>query len=161
MCLEEQVTKERKMRVVVQRVINSHVEVDGKTIGSIGKGFMLLIGVEVNDTTEDADYIVNKVSGLRIFEDDAGKMNLSIQESKGEILAISQFTLLADSRHGRRPSFINAELPEKANNLYEYTCDKFKQNGIHVEKGSFGADMKVHLINDGPVTILLDSKKLF
>lgn len=148
------------MRAVVQRVSESHVDVDGKTVGSIGKGFMLLIGVELNDDKSDADYIVAKVSGLRIFEDQNEKMNLSILDIGGEILAISQFTLLADSRHGRRPSFINAELPDKANVLYEYTCDRLKENGIVVQKGIFGADMKVSLINDGPVTILLDSKKI-
>lgn len=149
------------MRAVVQRVLNSSVSVDGKVVGAIHKGYMLLIGVEVNDNTNDADYIVNKIVGLRIFEDENGKMNLAINDIDGEILAISQFTLLADSRHGRRPSFINAELPDKANELYEYVCAKFRENGLHVEKGIFGADMKVALVNDGPVTILLDSKKIF
>lgn len=149
------------MRAVVQRVLSSSVTVNGDIVGNIEKGYMLLVGVECGDSQADADYIVNKVVGLRIFEDDNGKMNLSILDVLGSILAISQFTLLADSRHGRRPSFINAELPDKANKLYEYVCTKFEENGIHVERGVFGADMKVSLINDGPVTILLDSRKVF
>lgn len=149
------------MRVVVQRVSEASVKVDNELLGAIQKGYMLLLGVEKDDTEKDIEYIANKIIGLRVFTDENDKMNLSLQDVNGEILAISQFTLLGDARHGRRPSFINAELPEKANALYEYCCTLFENQGIKVQKGRFGADMKVMLINDGPVTILLDSKKVF
>ena len=149
------------MRLVVQRVLESSVKVDGEVVGSIGKGFMVLVGVEENDTPDDVRYCVEKTAGLRIFEDDAGKMNRSILDEGGEILAISQFTLHGDARHGRRPSFITAARPELAVPMYEAYCKGLRDKGIHVETGIFQADMKVSLINDGPVTLLLDSRRLF
>ncbi len=149
------------MRLVVQRVLESSVSVDGKVVGSVGKGYMVLVGVEENDTVDDVRYCVEKTAGLRIFEDDAGKMNLSIQDVGGEILAISQFTLHGDARHGRRPSFITAARPELAVPMYEAYCKGLRDKGIHVETGIFQADMKVSLINDGPVTLLLDSRRIF
>lgn len=149
------------MRLVVQRVLESSVSVDGKVVGAIGKGYMVLVGVEVGDTQDDVRYCVEKTAGLRIFEDDAGKMNRSIQDVGGEILAISQFTLHGDARHGRRPSFITAARPELAVPMYEAYCKGLRDKGIHVETGIFQADMKVSLINDGPVTLLLDSRRVF
>lgn len=149
------------MRLVVQRVLESSVSVDGKVVGAIGKGYMVLVGVEDKDTPDDVRYCVEKTAGLRIFEDDAGKMNLSIQDVGGEILAISQFTLHGDARHGRRPSFITAARPELAVPMYEAYCKGLRDKGIHVETGIFQADMKVSLINDGPVTLLLDSRRTF
>ena len=149
------------MRLVVQRVLESSVSVDGNVVGSIGKGFMVLVGVEDHDTLDDVRYCVEKTAGLRIFEDDAGKMNRSIQDVGGEILAISQFTLHGDARHGRRPSFITAARPELAVPMYEAYCKGLREKGVHVETGIFQADMKVSLINDGPVTLLLDSRRLF
>lgn len=149
------------MRLVVQRVLESSVSVDGKVVGAIGKGYMVLVGVEDKDTPDDVRYCVEKTAGLRIFEDDAGKMNLSIQDVGGEILAISQFTLHGDARHGRRPSFITAARPELAVPMYEAYCKGLRDKGIHVETGIFQADMKVSLINDGPVTLLLDSRRIF
>lgn len=149
------------MRLVVQRVLESSVSVDGKVVGAIGKGYMVLVGVEDKDTPDDVRYCVEKTAGLRIFEDDAGKMNLSIQDVGGEILAISQFTLHGDARHGRRPSFITAARPELAVPMYEAYCKGLRDKGIHVETGIFQADMKVSLINDGPVTLLLDSRRVF
>ncbi|MBR3382278.1 MAG: D-tyrosyl-tRNA(Tyr) deacylase [Clostridia bacterium] len=148
------------MRAVIQRVSRASVEIDGETVGSIGKGFLVLLGVHSTDVIADADYIIKKVSGLRVFEDADGKMNLSLKQAGGEILLISQFTLFGDVRHGNRPSFIEAALPERAVPLYEYTVDRFRAD-FKVETGRFGADMKVSLVNDGPVTIMLDSKKLF
>lgn len=149
------------MRAVIQRVLESSVRVDGQVVGEIGKGVMVLLGVEEGDTEKEAQYIADKVIGLRIFEDEEGKMNHSLQEVGGELLAISQFTLLGDARKGRRPSYSNAARPEEANRLYEFFVEKVKATGIKVEKGVFQADMKVSLINDGPVTILLDSQKVF
>ena len=149
------------MRLVVQRVLESSVSVDGEVVGAIGKGYMVLVGVEDKDTPDDVRYCVEKTAGLRIFEDDAGKMNLSIQDVGGEILAISQFTLHGDARHGRRPSFITAARPELAVPMYEAYCKGLRDKGIHVETGIFQADMKVSLINDGPVTLLLDSRRIF
>ena len=149
------------MRLVVQRVLESSVSVDGNVVGSIGKGFMVLVGVEDHDTLDDVRYCVEKTAGLRIFEDDAGKMNRSIQDVGGEILAISQFTLHGDARHGRRPSFITAARPELAVPMYEAYCKGLREKCVHVETGIFQADMKVSLINDGPVTLLLDSRRLF
>lgn len=149
------------MRLVVQRVLESSVSVDGEVVGAIGKGYMVLVGVEVGDTQDDVRYCVEKTAGLRIFEDDAGKMNRSIQDVGGEILAISQFTLHGDARHGRRPSFITAARPELAVPMYEAYCKGLRDKGIHVETGIFQADMKVSLINDGPVTLLLDSRRIF
>lgn len=129
-------------------------------MGSIGKGFLVLLGVHVSDTEKDADLIIKKISGLRVFEDEAGKMNLSLGEVGGELMIVSQFTLYGDARHGNRPSFIEAALPEKAIPLYEYTVAALSQK-FTVATGVFGADMQVSLTNDGPVTILLDSKKQF
>ena len=148
------------MRAVVQRVSSASVRVDGNTIGSVGKGYMVLLGVMDTDTEADASYIVEKLLGLRIFEDQDDKMNLSITDVGGEILLISQFTLLGDARKGRRPSFIKAARPETAIPLYELTVSKLRES-VNVATGEFGADMKVELINDGPVTILLDSGRLF
>ena len=149
------------MRLVIQRVLNSSVTVDGNEVGKIGPGFMVLCGVEDGDTQEDVKYCVYKTVNLRIFEDDAGKMNRSILDVGGEILAISQFTLQGDVRHGRRPSFIKAARPETAVPLYDAYCEGIRANGVHVETGIFQADMKVSLINDGPVTLLIDSRKVF
>lgn len=149
------------MRLVVQRVLESSVRVDGKLVGQIGQGFMVLCGVEDGDTVDDVKYCVDKTVNLRVFEDDAGKMNRSILDAGGEILAISQFTLHGDVRHGRRPSFIRAARPETAVPLYEAYCEGLRGAGIHVETGIFQADMKVSLINDGPVTLLIDSRKVF
>ena len=149
------------MRAVVQRVTSSDVTVDGKITGSIEKGFMVLTGVEDGDTEKDAAYIADKVTGLRVFEDEDEKMNLSIKDVGGSILAVSQFTLLGDVRKGKRPSFIKAARPEEANALYRSFVDMVKQEGIEVQEGIFQADMLVRIYNDGPVTILLDSRKLF
>ena len=129
-------------------------------MGSIGKGFLVLLGVHTSDDRTDADYIVKKLSGLRVFEDPEGKMNLSAKDAGGEFLVVSQFTLYGDARHGNRPSFIEAALPDKAIPLYEYVVGELKKS-FRVETGEFGADMQVSLVNDGPVTIMLDSKKLF
>lgn len=149
------------MRAVVQRVKKSSVTVDEKITGEIGKGLMVLIGVEDGDTEKDADYIADKVCGLRIFEDEQGKMNLSVEDIKGEVLAVSQFTLLADARKGRRPSFIKAAAPDEANALYRKVIEKIESRNINVEEGVFQAEMMVEIHNDGPVTILLDSGKMF
>ena len=148
------------MRAVVQRVLSAEVAVGGVAVGSIGKGFLVLLGVHVSDEMTDADYIVKKLSGLRVFEDEQGKMNLSLKDAGGELLVVSQFTLYGDARHGNRPSFIEAALPDKAVPLYEYVVEKLRES-FRVETGVFGAEMKVSLVNDGPVTILLDSKKQF
>lgn len=149
------------MRAVIQRVKGSSVAIDGQTVGQCGHGLMVLIGVENGDTDRDLAYIADKVPNLRIFEDENGKMNLSLMDMGGQILAISQFTLLGDARGGRRPSFTAAARPDTAVPLYEALVEKWRGMGIHVETGVFGADMQVSLINDGPVTILLDSHKLF
>ena len=148
------------MRCVVQRVTEAAVRIDGEVVGQAGKGFLLLIGVEAGDTAEDMDYIARKVPNLRIFEDEDGKMNRSLLDVGGDILAVSQFTLLGDARGGRRPSFITAARPEMADPMYEALVERGRGEGIHVETGRFGADMKVSLVNDGPVTILLDSRKI-
>lgn len=149
------------MKAVLQRVINSSVAIEGEVKGSINQGFMILLGVVKGDTKEDADKLVKKIPNLRVFEDKNGKMNLSCLDVNGEILVISQFTLCADCSHGRRPSFINSAPPNEANALYEYFTEKLRKSGVSmVETGVFGADMKVSLINDGPVTIILDSKEL-
>lgn len=144
------------MKLVVQRVKNAKVEVEGETVGSIEKGFLVLLGVTHTDTKETADYLVKKLCNLRVFEDENGKMNLSIRDVKGKLLIVSQFTLYADCTGGNRPSFVNAAKPDMANELYEYFCEKCKENGIEVQKGIFGEDMKVSLLNDGPVTIILE-----
>ena len=149
------------MRAVVQRVTDADVSVENQVKGSIGRGFVVLLGVEEGDNETDADYIAEKVSGLRVFDDSEGKMNLSVADIGGEILSVSQFTLLADARKGRRPSFIRAAQPEEANRLYEYFNEKVREKGVTVAEGVFRADMLVRINNDGPVTILLDSRKLF
>ena len=144
------------MKLVVQRVKNAKVEVDEKTVGSINQGFLVLLGVTHTDTKAEADYLVKKLCNLRVFEDENGKMNLGLKDVEGELLIVSQFTLYADCSQGNRPSFINAAKPDVANELYEYFCEKCKEQNIKVEKGIFGADMKVSLLNDGPVTIILE-----
>ncbi len=149
------------MRCVVQRVTEASVAVDGEVIGRCARGFMVLIGVHADDTERDLRYMAEKVPKLRVFEDDAGKMNLSLKDVGGGMLAISQFTLYGDARGGNRPSFITAARPEKANPMYEQLVEAWRAQGIHVETGRFGADMKVSLVNDGPVTILMDSSKAF
>lgn len=149
------------MRAVVQRVTDADVSVDSKITGRIGKGFVILLGVEDGDSEADADYLVEKITGLRVFEDSEGKMNLSMMDVGGELLSVSQFTLLADARKGRRPSFVKAARPEEANRLYIYFNEKVREKGIGVAEGVFQAEMLVRINNDGPVTILLDSRKLF
>ena len=149
------------MRAVVQRVTDADVSVDNKITGSIGKGYVVLLGVEDGDTEADADYMVEKITGLRVFEDNEGKMNLSMMDIGGELLSVSQFTLLADARKGGRPSFVKAARPDEANRLYRYFNEKVREKGIKVGEGVFQAEMLVRINNDGPVTILLDSKKLF
>ena len=149
------------MRAVVQRVTSSSVTVNGEVKGSIGNGLMVLLGVETDDGQKDLDYMVEKVSGLRIFDDENGVMNLSVLDVGGGILSISQFTLLGDVRHGKRPSWIRAERPETANEMYMRFNEGLRARGIHVEEGVFQAEMSVNIVNDGPVTILLDSRKLF
>jgi len=144
------------MKLVVQRVKNAKIEVEGKTVGSIEKGFLVLLGVTHTDTKEQVDYLVKKLCNLRIFEDENEKMNLSLKDVEGELLIVSQFTLYADCTGGNRPSFVNAAKPDIAEPLYEYFCTECEKNGIHVEKGIFGAEMKVSLLNDGPVTIVME-----
>ena len=145
------------MKIVVQRVKNAKVEVDGNVVGKIDKGFLVLLGVTHNDTKENADYLVKKLCKLRVFTDEDGKMNLDIKKVNGKLLIVSQFTLYANCSDGNRPSFIEAAKPKQAEDLYEYFCNKCKEEyGIDVEKGIFGADMKVSLLNDGPVTIIIE-----
>lgn len=146
------------MKAVIQRVLESSVSVDGVTVGESGRGYMILLGVMKGDTDEQARLLARKTAALRIFEDENGKMNLSILETGGDVLAVSQFTLCADYKKGNRPSFTLSETPDEAKRLYDLFCDELKANGIgRVEKGVFGADMKVSLINDGPVTICFDT----
>ena len=145
----------------MQRVKEASVTVAGETVGKIGPGYMVLIGVSVEDTEKDVRYLADKVPNLRIFEDAEDKMNLSLKDVGGEILAVSQFTLYGDARGGRRPSFIAAARPEAANELYEQLVASWREQGIHVETGRFRTHMEVGLVNDGPVTILLDSTKGF
>jgi D-aminoacyl-tRNA deacylase len=147
------------MRAVLQRVSKADVSVEGRIIGSIGRGFVVLLGVAKDDTDKDAAYLADKTIGLRVFADDAGRMNLALQQVGGELLVISQFTLLADTESGRRPSFIRAAAPEEAKRLYEHFLSLVRNGGVKVETGEFGAMMAVSLINDGPVTIVLDSRK--
>lgn len=151
------------MRIVIQRVLESNVSVDGKTIGNIGKGILVLFGVGKEDTDKDLEYIYEKIINTRLFEDDFGKMNLSIQDVKGDILLVSQFTLYGDIRKGRRPSFSNSASGDVGETYYEKLIQKLNssENIGKVETGKFGADMKVSLINDGPVTLLLDSNRSF
>lgn len=148
------------MKIVIQRVKESSVSIDGQIKGSIQKGYMTLVGFCESDTKAIVDKMIDKMIGLRIFEDDQGKMNLSLTDVQGAILSISQFTLYADCRKGRRPGFTDAAKPDTAIPLYDYYNQKIQDSGIHVETGVFGADMKVSLINDGPVTILLDSQDI-
>lgn len=146
------------MRAVVQRVTSSKVSVDGKIVGEIGKGFNVLLGVVEGDTDEQAILLAGKIARLRVFEDENGKMNLSVNDVGGEILAISQFTLCADCKKGNRPSFTLSAAPDEANRLYELFCSELSANGVrNVKKGIFGADMAVDIANDGPVTIMLDT----
>ncbi len=149
------------MRAVIQRVSRAQVSVGEELVGKIGRGMLVLLGVSKTDTEADADYLAAKVAGLRIFEDENGKMNLSLSEKGGEVLAVSQFTLHGDVRRGKRPSFDEAAPPQRANELYEHFVRRIREVGIHCETGRFQAMMQVELINDGPVTILLDSKRVF
>ncbi len=150
----------KKLKIVLQRVLSAKVEVEGKTVGEIGKGYLLLLGVSNEDTKEIADKMIEKVAKLRIFEDSEGKTNLNIDAVEGEVLVVSQFTLYADCRKGNRPSFINAGAPQLAEELYEYVLVRCRELFKNTECGIFGADMKVSLVNDGPFTILLDSKEI-
>jgi D-aminoacyl-tRNA deacylase len=149
------------MRAVIQRVSRAQVTVESEITGAIGLGLLVLLGVSTADTEADADYLADKTAGLRIFEDSEGKMNLSVADVHGAILAVSQFTLYGDARKGRRPSFDAAARPEQAKKLYEYFVEKIRAAGLPCETGRFQAEMKVELVNDGPVTILLDSTKAF
>lgn len=149
------------MRGVIQRVTEASVTIDGVKISEIGRGLLLLLGVTDTDTEKDADYLVDKTVNARIFTDPEGKMNLSLKDVGGSLLVVSQFTLYGDARHGRRPSFIRAAKGEISEPLYELVCEKFRAQGITVQTGRFGADMQVALVNDGPVTLLLESDKSF
>ena len=149
------------MRAVVQRVSSASVTVNDEITGQIGRGLLVLLGIGEGDTETDVIYLAGKVAGLRVFEDEAGKMNLTLADVSGAVLAVSQFTLFGDCRKGRRPSFIAAARPEKANPLYEAFVAELQGQGIAVETGRFQAQMDVSLVNDGPVTLLLDSQKLF
>jgi D-tyrosyl-tRNA(Tyr) deacylase len=143
--------------MVIQRVTQASVTVDDQVIGSIGQGIAVLLGVAKGDTEKEADYLANKLVNLRIFEDEAGKMNLSLQDIGGELLVVSQFTLLGDCRKGRRPGFSNAAPPEEADRLYQYVVEQLREKGFHVETGQFQATMLVNIHNDGPVTFVIDS----
>ncbi len=149
------------MRLVVQRVTRASVTVEKEVVGKIGRGYMVLVGAEVGDTEADARLCADKLAGLRVFVDDEGKMNRSVADVGGEILLVSQFTLLGDARHGRRPSFIAAARPEEAEPLLVTMKAMLEEKGLHVETGRFRAHMDVELVNDGPVTILIDSRKVF
>lgn len=147
------------MKAVIQRVKHAAVTVDGETVGKVGEGYMILVGVQDGDTDADAELLARKTAGLRVFTDENDKMNRSILDIGGEVLAISQFTLCADVKKGNRPSFVKAAAPEEANRLYELFCDELLKNGVKkVEKGVFGAHMEVELLNNGPVTILYDTE---
>lgn len=148
------------MRAVVQRVLEANLKVDGKLISEIGKGYVVFLGIKVGDSEKELEKIAAKISKLRVFEDENGKMNLGIKEVQGEILLVSQFTLYGDCKGCNRPSFIQAERPEKANELYEKMKILLENENISVKTGVFGADMKIMVQNDGPVTILIDSEKL-
>lgn len=145
------------MKIVIQRVANATVKIEEKTVGEIQKGFLVLVGIKQGDTKEQADILVKKLCNLRVFEDENNKMNLSIKDINGKLLIVSQFTLYADCKKGNRPSFIEAERPEIAESLYEYFKQKCMEEGIEVQSGIFGADMKVSLLNDGPVTIIIEA----
>lgn len=144
------------MKIVIQRVKEAEVTVEGKSVGKIGKGFLVLLGVTHGDTKENADYLVKKLCKLRVFSDENDKMNLALKDVNGELLIVSQFTLYADCSGGNRPSFTESAKPDEANALYEYFCEECAKNNIKVEKGIFGANMQVSLINDGPVTIIIE-----
>ncbi|MBH1959989.1 MAG: D-tyrosyl-tRNA(Tyr) deacylase [Flavobacteriia bacterium] len=146
------------MKAVIQRVSEASVKVDGKAVGEIGNGLLLLIGIDETDEKTDAEWLVQKILNLRIFGDDEGKLNRSVLDISGQILCISQFTLIADYKKGNRPSFIKAAKPDKAVPLFEYFKEEISRSGLKTESGIFGADMKVSLLNDGPVTIVMDSK---
>ena len=146
------------MKIVVQRVSQASVKVSGEIVGEISQGLLLLVGIEENDEKEDSEWLSKKILDLRIFSDEDGKMNRSVKDINGEILCVSQFTLIADYKKGNRPSFIKAAKPEKAVPLFEYFKELIKSLGLKTESGIFGADMKVNLLNDGPVTIVMDSK---
>ena len=149
------------MKVILQRCSRAEVRIDGTMVGSIGKGFLLLVGIAHDDTKAQADLLARKVAYMRVFEDENGKMNLALKEVNGEVLSISQFTLYADCKKGNRPSFVRAARPETAEPLYRYFNDCLRTGyGLHVETGRFGADMKVDFVNDGPVTVILDSGEL-
>ena len=150
-----------RMRAVVQRVSQAKVTVDNAVVGAIGLGLLVLLGVGRSDTTASADYMVEKLLGLRIFEDEQGKMNLSVREIGGAVLLVSQFTLFGDVRRGKRPSFDEAARPEQARSLYEYVVTKIREQGVECSTGEFQAMMEVSLVNDGPVTILIESEKAF
>lgn len=143
------------MKAVIQRVLSAKLDADGSLVSEIGRGYVIFLGVGKGDTESDADYYIKKIPPLRIFEDENGKINKSIKEVSGEILLVSQFTLYADASHGNRPSFIEAESPEKAKELYLYVAEGLKKTGIEVKLGVFGADMKIEQVNDGPFTLLL------
>lgn len=147
------------MRVLLQRAKDASVTVDGEIIGSIAKGYVLLVGITHEDSEKDAAYLAKKIAGLRIYEDEEGKMNRSIEEVEGAILSVSQFTLYGNVQKGRRPSFIDAARPEQAEPLWEYFNEQLRNEGLHVETGQFGAMMDVQLTNDGPVTLLVESPK--
>ena len=144
------------MRALLQRVSSAAVRVDGRIVGEIDRGFCILLGVTHADTNKEADWLANKIAGIRLFEDDAGKMNLGLEDIGGELLVISQFTLYGDARKGRRPSFINASRPEHSEPMYEYFVEKLREAGFKVATGQFGGDMKVEINNDGPVTLMLE-----
>lgn len=146
------------MRVLLQRVANASVSVDEECIGQINQGYLLLVGVKDTDTNEDIDYLVRKITNLRIFADDEGKTNLSLKDIDGDILSVSQFTLYADTKKGNRPSFVKAGKPDFASEMYDKFNEELRQAGNHVETGSFGADMQVNLLNDGPFTIFFDTE---
>ena len=146
------------MKAVVQRVLNANLKVDGVLISEIGFGYVIFLGVGREDTEKDGDYMIKKIPSLRICEDENEKINLNIVDAGGEILLVSQFTLYADTSHGNRPSFINAQSPEEANRLYEYVLEGLRKQGLTVKKGVFGADMKINQTNDGPFTVMLESR---
>ena len=146
------------MKIVIQRVTEANVKVEGKIVGEITKGLLLLIGIDEEDEKTDADWLVQKILNLRIFGDEEGKLNLSVTDISGEIICISQFTLIADYKKGNRPSFIKAAKADKAIPLFEYFKNEIAKSGLKTESGIFGADMKISLLNDGPVTIVMDSK---
>ena len=145
------------MKAVVQRVLSASVEVEGKIVGQSDRGLLLLVGVSTTDTKKDAEFLAEKCCGLRIFEDENGKMNLPLSSVDGGILAVSNFTIYGDCHHGKRPSFIEAAAPDKANELYEYFVSLCREKGVHTETGIFRAEMKVSLVNDGPITLIVSS----